>query len=238
MLSEVDMNPRKITEENLRKALKTGLKGSDRACEYYPCHFEGQDCTWCFCPFYPCLNLLMKGEFRRYRDGTLIWGCKNCTWIHQPENAERIFDLLSDIDFGNATWTELSLILLKARYGKVTTLDFNLERQIHEDSGVKIFNLGERVLHAEGGEREEGDMVPLTPRVILVERGRIVGESISESGVEPRKNWLMLNPILYSYGEGDFIIVLPPVLEEKGYSAHILSESGSILRKMSTDILY
>ncbi|MDP6613031.1 MAG: cysteine-rich small domain-containing protein, partial [Candidatus Hydrothermarchaeota archaeon] len=39
-------------EDNIRKALEKGA-GSEK-CEYYPCHFQGQDCTWCFCPFYPC----------------------------------------------------------------------------------------------------------------------------------------------------------------------------------------
>nr|WP_269850484.1 cysteine-rich small domain-containing protein [Methanosarcina horonobensis] len=30
--------------------------GGRKTCEYYPCHFEGQNCTFCFCPFYPCEN--------------------------------------------------------------------------------------------------------------------------------------------------------------------------------------
>ena len=25
-----------------------------KACPYYPCHFEGQSCEFCYCPFYPC----------------------------------------------------------------------------------------------------------------------------------------------------------------------------------------
>ena len=30
-------------------------KSGKGKCPYYPCHhFEGQDCTYCFCPLYPC----------------------------------------------------------------------------------------------------------------------------------------------------------------------------------------
>jgi len=232
------MDPKRITEENLKMALKTGLKGSDTSCEYYPCHFEGQDCTWCFCPFYPCLNLFMGGEFRRYRDGKLIWGCKNCIWIHIPENAEKVFNLLLDMDFDNTCWVDFSMILLKARYGKISTLDFSVEDRILRDSGVKIFNLGERVLLSEGGEREEGVVVSSTPRVVLVERGKIVGESISESGIEPQDDWIRLNPVLYSYTEKNYTIVLPPAMDKKGYSAFILSEPGKILRKISPNLHY
>ena len=25
-------------------------------CPYYPCHFPGQSCDFCYCPFYPCRN--------------------------------------------------------------------------------------------------------------------------------------------------------------------------------------
>ena len=28
--------------------------GPNRECEFYPCHFEGQYCDFCYCPFYPC----------------------------------------------------------------------------------------------------------------------------------------------------------------------------------------
>jgi threonine-phosphate decarboxylase len=41
-------------ERNLAKARGKGPLGSNRECNYYPCHFESQDCTFCFCPFYPC----------------------------------------------------------------------------------------------------------------------------------------------------------------------------------------
>ena len=43
-----------LAREHLKKVLsRKEVVGSDESCEYYPCHFVGQDCTWCFCPFYP-----------------------------------------------------------------------------------------------------------------------------------------------------------------------------------------
>jgi threonine-phosphate decarboxylase len=40
-----------LSRRHLASAVAVGkIKGSDLSCEYYPCHFEGQDCTWCFFP--------------------------------------------------------------------------------------------------------------------------------------------------------------------------------------------
>ncbi len=68
-----------------------------RDCEYYPCHFEGQDCTYCFCPFYPCEDEA-KGEYIIGRKGSRVWTCKNCSDIHQAETVERIHQNLKGIN--------------------------------------------------------------------------------------------------------------------------------------------
>lgn len=65
------------------------LVGSKKDCEYYPCHFEGQDCTWCFCPIYPCLDT-SKGKYvKSKKTGKDVWSCKDCDWIHKPQIARR-----------------------------------------------------------------------------------------------------------------------------------------------------
>ena len=60
----------------------------NRACKYYPCHNKDklQDCTFCYCPFYPCMKkkrgvLLSNG----------IWDCSKCTWIHSKSRVDKIF---------------------------------------------------------------------------------------------------------------------------------------------------
>ncbi len=67
----------------LKEQVKTGLKrGMD--CSYYPCHFQGQDCTFCFCPFYPCKDK-RRGGFILGKKGNRVWSCKNCVEMHKKE---------------------------------------------------------------------------------------------------------------------------------------------------------
>ncbi len=56
-------------------------------CPYYPCHFPGQSCDFCYCPFYPCRNESL-GEWvdSSSRNGK-VWACTNCTLLHHPEVA-------------------------------------------------------------------------------------------------------------------------------------------------------
>jgi len=70
------------------------VRGSASDCEYYPCHFKGQDCTWCFCPFYPCGDAQVGGKWIVKPWGGKIWSCSGCNWIHRPEVA---FEVLKEI---------------------------------------------------------------------------------------------------------------------------------------------
>ncbi|MFB3763761.1 MAG: cysteine-rich small domain-containing protein [Methanotrichaceae archaeon] len=58
-------------------------------CERYPCHFPEQDCAFCFCPFYPCMDERTKGHMKGD-----IWACDDCTVIHSPEISGIIMDAL------------------------------------------------------------------------------------------------------------------------------------------------
>ncbi len=71
------------------------LRGPAYECKSYPCHFEGQDCSLCFCPFYPCLLYPLGGELIVSSKGKLVWSCKNCRWIHEKENVEEIVTYFS-----------------------------------------------------------------------------------------------------------------------------------------------
>ncbi|RLI34356.1 hypothetical protein DRO53_03770 [Candidatus Bathyarchaeota archaeon] len=76
-----------LTKKHLALVVAAGkVRGPAHDCEYYPCHFEGQDCTWCFCPFYPCGDPQTGGEWLKGR----IWSCSNCNWIHRPEVAHEV----------------------------------------------------------------------------------------------------------------------------------------------------
>ena len=56
-------------------------------CEYYPCHFEGQDCTHCYCPLYPCEDPEL-GEWIKSSRGYPVWTCKDCMLLHKKENVD------------------------------------------------------------------------------------------------------------------------------------------------------
>jgi len=77
----------------IEKASEEGI-GGRKTCEYYPCHFEGQNCTFCFCPFYPCENERTGGKWIQSSRGGKIWSCVDCHLVHKTETAQKILDCL------------------------------------------------------------------------------------------------------------------------------------------------
>lgn len=55
-------------------------------CPYYPCHFEGQSCEYCYCPFYPCHDETL-GQWAASATGGRVWNCARCRLPHEPEVA-------------------------------------------------------------------------------------------------------------------------------------------------------
>lgn len=86
-------------KEKLRDALDRGsLSGSNIECRYYPCHFPGQDCTFCYCPFNPCKDERTGGEWITGSRGKKGWSCMNCYLIHRPEIAQAVLEILLQHD--------------------------------------------------------------------------------------------------------------------------------------------
>jgi adenosylcobinamide hydrolase len=56
-------------------------------CPYYPCHFPGQRCDYCYCPFYPCKDETL-GQWVNGSNGGRVWNCSRCTLLHAPEQAD------------------------------------------------------------------------------------------------------------------------------------------------------
>ncbi|MDM7912601.1 MAG: glycerophosphodiester phosphodiesterase family protein [Methanotrichaceae archaeon] len=73
----------------IREAADQPVKATGKNnCEYYPCHhFEGQECTHCFCPLYPCRDEDL-GRFVRTKRGKRVWTCIDCRLVHKPKVAE------------------------------------------------------------------------------------------------------------------------------------------------------
>lgn len=64
-----------------------GEKNGEGKCDYYPCHYEGQDCTHCYCPLYPCEDPEL-GEWIKSSRGYAVWTCKDCRLLHTKEAVE------------------------------------------------------------------------------------------------------------------------------------------------------
>ncbi|MGZ4906958.1 MAG: cysteine-rich small domain-containing protein [Halobacteriota archaeon] len=82
------------TEEEFPEELKRkerlkepeGLpKGNE--CPYYPCHFSGQVCVFCYCPKYPCEDRKL-GRWIRSSKGDVVWTCVDCTLLHKKKVAD------------------------------------------------------------------------------------------------------------------------------------------------------
>jgi len=71
-------------------------------CERYPCHFPGQDCSLCFCPFYPCRDERTGGLGK---DGA--WCCERCHVIHDPDTVRLVLDALMQGEPPAAVWRRL-----------------------------------------------------------------------------------------------------------------------------------
>jgi threonine-phosphate decarboxylase len=82
---------KQLAEKEIGHALEKGVAARSRVdCEYYPCHFEGQDCTFCFCPFYPCEDTGTGGKLIPKSTGGTVWSCIDCRLIHEEKIAEKV----------------------------------------------------------------------------------------------------------------------------------------------------
>ena len=62
------------------------IEWSPENCPYYPCHFKGQSCDFCYCPFYPCKDESL-GQWAAGSNGGRVWNCAKCRLLHEPEVA-------------------------------------------------------------------------------------------------------------------------------------------------------
>ncbi|MBO4302826.1 threonine-phosphate decarboxylase [Methanosarcinaceae archaeon] len=114
-----------FADNELRSHIQERLKGNNRnnsreTCQYYPCHFRGQDCTLCYCPFYPCKDERTGAEFIiSNRTGEHIWSCTDCYIPHITSVADRIMDYLMAGEDTDAmlrkAWQEVIIPILEER---------------------------------------------------------------------------------------------------------------------------
>lgn len=63
----------------------------NKACKYYPCHKELEDCTFCYCTFYPCEDNQLGQYVISKVTGEEVWSCKDCSFIHRKDVVDHIY---------------------------------------------------------------------------------------------------------------------------------------------------
>ena len=76
----------KCIKKKVLEEFERGWISSNLECEYHPCHHKGQDCTYCYCPFYPCNDPMLGKAIDP--EGKNIWDCSDCLFIHQRNVCE------------------------------------------------------------------------------------------------------------------------------------------------------
>ncbi|MCQ2070071.1 MAG: cobyric acid synthase [archaeon] len=80
----------------VRDEIAAGNVGCKTDCPYNPCHFSGQNCTFCYCPYYPC-NDERLGKFVEGRRGQKIWSCEDCLLIHRDFFVEHTVSKIKEL---------------------------------------------------------------------------------------------------------------------------------------------
>ncbi len=120
-------------------AAMDNLSGPVYECRHYPCHFAGQDCSLCFCPFYPCLLYRLGGELILSSSGNYVWSCKNCSWIHEKDVVEDIVTYFSSVPrqfIVEADWHFFSKSLQEILFGEELGESFG---EIYDLTPANIF---------------------------------------------------------------------------------------------------
>lgn len=81
-----------------------GILRINQNCPHYPCHKDLEDCTFCYCPFYPCENTEYGGKYLTIYQGTTktkIWDCSDCNIVHKKEFVDTAHRVLKRNMFGD-----------------------------------------------------------------------------------------------------------------------------------------
>lgn len=69
----------------------------NRECDYHPCHFKGQNCSFCYCPFYPCEDEDLGYFMESRHGGNPVWACDDCLFCHRNEVVEFTFEKIREL---------------------------------------------------------------------------------------------------------------------------------------------
>ncbi len=69
----------------------------NRDCKYYPCHegIKEMNCLFCYCPLYHLQKCPGSPRFIA-KNGRTIKVCTDCVFPHQPENYEKVIEIVKE----------------------------------------------------------------------------------------------------------------------------------------------
>lgn len=67
--------------------------GPNLECEYFSCHDHQENCTFCYCPFYPCGDGSTEGRWITDKN---VWNCVDCNFIHQDTVVDEILPYIKE----------------------------------------------------------------------------------------------------------------------------------------------
>ncbi len=94
--------------------MEKGWIGPNKECPYHPSHFKGQDCTFCYCPFYPCNDEDLGCDIKSRNDKD-IWCCTDCLFIHRTEVCKFILEEMKRLNITEPTDPRIKDILPEAK---------------------------------------------------------------------------------------------------------------------------
>lgn len=86
-------DPMKNIKAKVAQEIEAGDIGQNLSCPYHPCHFRGQNCSFCYCPFYPCNDGRLGYSVRGHR-GDDVWSCEDCLFIHRDFLVKDVMDAI------------------------------------------------------------------------------------------------------------------------------------------------
>jgi adenosylcobyric acid synthase len=95
--------------KKVKEEIDRGWIGPNPECRYGPCHYEGQDCTYCFCPFHPCGDAELGEEITTSKGK--YWSCLYCHLIHRTPVCRHIASRIKELGIKEPTDLKLRSIL-------------------------------------------------------------------------------------------------------------------------------
>ena len=99
--------------KKVKEEIEKGWTGPNPDCGYGPCHYAGQDCTYCFCPFHPCGDPELGEEITTPRGR--YWSCLYCHLVHRTAVCKYIASRIKELGIEEPTDKRLRTILDEAK---------------------------------------------------------------------------------------------------------------------------